>query len=434
MLTFFFIGMLVLAFKIYRESSFYIINSDSAVLGNVYDRNGDVLFDQDAVPETYGYDHFTDVANIIGNDSGQMTNTLVSENLDMLNNYSFSMGMKSTGGKSAVYTTLDHNANRAVYDAFGGKNGTAIAYNYKTGEILVCVSRPGLNPFGGYSDLEEGSLLCKAFYKFTPGSTQKISTLIAARESMGEPLLASKSFSCTGSYFNKGEQTIYCHSSYGHGEQDIVKAFANSCNPFFAQLVEDDDFNIEAVTNSLNKMGYSVNDSTPYFLEIDNISIQTASTFLTDKNDFSTQWGLIGQGETMISPCMLMLWQSAIASETGKSVLPYLISHTTSVDGRNEEKGSTRYTSNFFTAQTASYVKNVMMKNGERYTDSIPGYSLGVKSGTAQIKNGDEENSLLVGFDTNPEHPIAFCILIEDRHTGDVTTENIAYTLLTSLN
>ena len=91
MLSAFMIGMGTLAFRIYSQSSFYISNSDKAALGKVYDRDGDVLFDQNASPDTYDYDHFTDVANFIGNDSGQMTNTLVSENMKLLSNYSFSV-------------------------------------------------------------------------------------------------------------------------------------------------------------------------------------------------------------------------------------------------------------------------------------------------------------------------------------------------------
>ncbi|MBE6852229.1 MAG: ABC transporter permease [Ruminococcus sp.] len=433
MLTLFLAGMFVLVYTIYTESSFYILNSDSADLGKVYDRNGDVLFDKNAVPDTYGYDHFTDVANFIGNDSGQMTNTLVSQNLTLLNNYSFSIGEKGKDGQSAIYTTIDHNANKRVYDSFGNKNGAAIAYNYKTGEILVCTSRPGLNPFGGYSELEEGSLLCKAFYKFVPGSTQKILTLIAARESMGEPLLESKQYNCDSVFHNTSGQPIYCHYTSGHGTQHIINAFANSCNPFFAQLVEDSDFNMELATTSLKKLGYSVNKSAPYKLEINNISVETASTTLTDKYDFSTQWGFIGQGETMISPCMLMMWQSAVANETGKSTLPYMIDHITDVNGTSEDMKKTDFSSQFFSGETASYVKNIMISNGERYNGSIPGYTLAIKSGTAQIKNGDEENSLLTGFDTNPEHPIAFCVLIEDRHPGDITTEHIVHTLLSAL-
>lgn len=433
-LTVFMIGMAMLAYKIYSESSFYISNSDGAVLGKVYDRNCDVLFDQDATPETYGYDHFNDVANFIGNDSGQMTNTLVSENMELLSNYSFSVGLRDNDGKSAVYTTLDHSANQNVYNAFNGKNGAAIAYNYLTGEILVCVSRPGLNPFAGYENLEDGSLLCKAFYKYTPGSTQKVLTLITAHEIMGEPLLASKRYSCSGIYKNKTDQDIICHSSSGHGEQDISAAFSNSCNPFFAQLVEDPDFFLDNAVSSLKQMGYSVNGSSPFSFEINNISVESASTTIKDKNEFSTQWGLIGQGETMISPCMLMVWQSAIATSTGKSVLPYVISSTSDVVGNTENRGKITYSQQFFPPATAEYVKNIMIQNGQRYTDSIPGYTLGLKSGTAQIKNGDEENSFLVGFDTSPDNPIAFCVVIEDREQGDVTTDSIVYTLLSSLD
>ena len=119
MLLVFCIGMIMLVFKVYKESSFYIVNSSNAVLGKVYDRNGDVLFDQKATPETYGYDHFTDVANFIGNDSRQMTNTLVSENMELLSNYSFSLGVKGSDGQSSIHTTLNHAANQAVYNSFG---------------------------------------------------------------------------------------------------------------------------------------------------------------------------------------------------------------------------------------------------------------------------------------------------------------------------
>ncbi len=434
MLSAFMIGMGTLAFRIYSQSSFYISNSDKAALGKVYDRDGDVLFDQNASPDTYDYDHFTDVANFIGNDSGQMTNTLVSENMKLLSNYSFSAGLRNNDGKSSIVTTLDHEANQMVYNAFGEKNGTAIAYNYLTGEILVCVSRPGLNPFGGYTGLEDGSLLCKAFYKFTPGSTQKILTTAAARETMGADLLMSKKYSCSGVYKNRTGKDILCHYSAGHGEQNIYDAFANSCNPFYAQLVEDGDFVMNNVMKVFKDMGYSVNCSKAYSLEIDGINVETASTVLNDKNDFSTQWGFIGQGETMISPCMLMMWQSAVATGSGKSVLPYVISSYTDVVGNKTEMNSKRYSSQFFSKETAGFVKDIMIKNGQRYTDSIPGYTLGLKSGTAQVKEGKEENSFLAGFDTNPENPVAFCVLIENKDQWGITTDSIVWTLLDSLD
>lgn len=431
-ITFFCIGVVILIVKLYRESSFYIINSNEAVLGYVYDRRGNILFDQNASPEKYGADYFTDIANVIGTDTNQMTNTLVSENLQYLNNYTFSLGTKDSEGKCAIYSTLDHEANRAVYDSFQGKNGAAIAYNYKNGDVYICVSRPGLNPFNGYENLEEGSLLNKNFFKFPPGSTQKIATLIAARENMSEELLNSKSYNCSGIYKNAYDQDIICHTSSGHGMQGIADGFKNSCNPFFAQLVADPDFSLEDTICSLRNLGYSVNKSTPMKLEINNMTVQTASTVLNDKNEFSTQWGYIGQGETMVSPCMMMMIQSAIANENGIAAKPHLINHTTRIDGTVDNQAEPEFTEKLFSSETAKYVKDIMISNGARYTN-IAGYSLGLKSGTAQMKDGKEENSLLTGFDTNPEHPIAFCVLIEDRHSGEVMTDDIVYKILSSL-
>ena len=129
-----------------------------------------------------------------------------------------------------------------------------------------------------------------------------------------------------------------------------------------------------------------------------------------------------------------MMWQSAIANESGKSTMPYLIDHVTNVNGRTVESASVNYSEQLFSSQTASEVKEIMLENGLNYTGKIPGYTLGVKSGTAQVKNGEEENSLLTGFVDDKDFPIAFAILIENRESYDVSTEHIASVILDSLN
>ena len=120
----FFLGMGVLVWKVVKESSFYMSHSDDVTLGMVYDRNNQILFDPNASTETYDENYFLDVGNVIGDDSGQMTNTLVSENIEKLQNYSLIFGA-TPHGKTAIYSTLDHKANQTVYNAFGSKNGTA---------------------------------------------------------------------------------------------------------------------------------------------------------------------------------------------------------------------------------------------------------------------------------------------------------------------
>ncbi len=440
MITFFLLlfiaGMVVLVVKINAESSFYIGNSDNQILGNVYDRNGDVLFDGSGKGQ-YEDNHFIDVGNIIGDDKGQMTNTLVAANPDKLNNYSFSTGLVEEGGKAAIYSTLDHYANRAVYDAYNGRKGCTVAYDYKTGEILVCTSLPSLDVTKGYDNIENfetGTLISKNLYGTVPGSTQKISTVIAALETMGEQKLMSKEFTCEGEYTNRSGDVIKCHYPAGHGTQGIQEAIENSCNPFFAQLVEDSDLPLGRIKEVYRKLGYSVNGDKKKKIDIDGISCETASTTLENSFDFDTQWGCIGQGDTLVSPIQLMMWQSAIATGTGKMTMPYLIGYCTDVKGKITDRAETKYSERLFSQATAQSVRQMLMTNAsDRYSSSLGNYKVGVKSGTAQVKNGEEENSLLVGFVDDPRHPIAFCIMIEDKNGSSLTTEKIANVLLDAL-
>lgn len=436
-LVFFVAGMIALVIKIQREASFYMMHSDSHELGMVYDRNGDVLFDGSGNGE-YEDNYFIDVGNLIGDDKGQMTNTLVAQNLEKLNNYSFSAGLVREGGKAAIYTTLDHKANRTVYNAFGNQDGCAVAYNYKTGEILVCTSLPSLDVTKGYeniSDFKSGTLISKTLYGTVPGSTQKVSTVIAALEIMGADTLFSKSFSCSGTYMNKGGNNIDCHNAYGHGTQNIQQAVENSCNPFFAQLIEDEDLPLSQVKKVYEKLGYAVNDDEEEYFDIDGIRCQKASTTLNDPYEFKTQWGCIGQGDTLVSPIQLMMWQSAIANESGEMTIPHLIDHTTDVYGKINDDAKTQFSDRLFSDDTAETVKQILLTNGENhYANMITGYKLGVKSGTAQVNEGNTENSLLVGFVDDPDLPVAFCILIEDKNNTSLKTENIAQVMLDALS
>ncbi len=437
MLLVFLLGFGFLIYRLQTEATFYISHASNLSLGKVYDRNGEVLFDPNATAEEYGADYFLDVGNLIGDDSRQMTNTLVAQNKDLLANFSFMLG-EQPDGQAAICTTLDHTVNRAVYDSFGSKDGCAVAYNYMTGEIYVCLSKPSVNVLDHYENIEslpEGSLLCKVFYPTVPGSTQKISTTIAALEHIGYDALMTKTYTCAGSYQNLGGEVIKCHHNAGHGSQGIIDAFANSCNPWFAQLVEDPDWTLDDIKETYRAMGYNINDENEQtYFDVNGISGYTASTSLTDKNDFSTQWGCMGQGTTLVSPLQLMVWQSAIANQTGTSTMPYLIDHALTVGGKETAKAKTAYGKNMFKPDNAAHTREIMLANGRsRYADVLPGYDIAVKSGTAQIGNEKTENSLLVGFVDDTNFPVAFCIVIENRVSGEITTNQIAATMLQGL-
>ena len=170
------------------------------------------------------------------------------------------------------------------------------------------------------------------------------------------------------------------------------------------------------------------------YIDINGIQCETASTTLENSYEFRTQWGCIGQGDTLVSPIQLMMWQSAIANGTGKMTMPYLIDHVTDLNGHEKEKAKIHFSEKIFSESTASTVKQIMLTNGsDRYSYLINGYTVGVKSGTAQVDEGAKENSLLVGFVDDPSFPIAFCILIENKDSGYLTTEQVAQVLLDNL-
>lgn len=452
LIVLFLLGMVLLVARIVSQASFYMSHSHNVKLGYIYDRNGEVLFDEDATAEKYGADYFLDVGNLIGDNSGRMTNTLVSENLKDLQNYNLLFGAVQNG-KSAIYTTLDHDANQQVYQEFGNKNGTAIAYNYQTGEILVCVSKPSVNILEDVdvSTLETGSLLCRAFYQTIPGSTQKVCTTAAAIETIGYDALMQKSYNCTGTYYNNYGNSIECHDSGGHGWQNVSQAFQNSCNPWYAQLVQD--LPLSGLQDAFRRMGYRVNGEGSAQTEMDGISIFTASTTIEDTNDSITQWGCIGQGETVISPFQLMMWESAIANGTGQMTQPYLISYRQDLFGTVKNKAKTTYSDSIYSAETAQQVRAIMRENGDLARYSTINYPIGLKTGTAEVEIDDEdaykyenvitrpdgskkiEDSLLVGFCDDSNLPIAFCIVIENWSNSDsVTTNNIARTMLNALS
>lgn len=430
-------GLIYLAYVLITQSAFYMAKSGSTTYGKVYDRTGDVLFDGTQPLSSYGYGHFADVGNLIGDTSGQMSNTIVARNIGDLANYSFTYG--TGGGTASLETTLLHSANKAVFNAFQNKNGTAIAYNWKTGEVMVCVSRPCVDIAQGYENLASmpsGSLLCKAFYPVVPGSTQKVSTLLAAYQYAGIDRINALEYSCAGSWVNAEGDAINCHQDYGHGTQLLADAFANSCNPYFAQLVQSGTVPLSAIISGYTRMGYAVNDAKAASMELNGIVIAPASTTLTDKNQFETQWGALGQGKTLVSPYQLMLWQGAIANGTGSAVKPYLLTSKTSADRTVTELAVTETTQQMFTPEAAKGVQDVMVQNAaNRYAGNLSGYTCGVKSGTAQVKDGEKEyeNSLLAGFCLDENCPIAFCIMIEERESWDVTTAQIARVLLDSL-
>ena len=130
-----------------------------------------------------------------------------------------------------------------------------------------------------------------------------------------------------------------------------------------------------------------------------------------------------------------MMWQSAIANGTGKMTMPYLIDEVTNVRGKITERAETTFSDRLFSEETSDTIRQILLTNGaNNYTYAISGYTIGVKSGTAQVDEGKKENSLLTGFVDDPMMPVAFCVLLEDRNSTSLKAEQIVKVMLDALS
>lgn len=118
----------------------------------------------------------------------------------------------------------------------------AIVMDPNNGEILAMASLPDFTPsyfvpsidagaWKNYNTNQANPLVNKAINNFTPGSTFKLPTAIAA-SIHGH---ASDSEYCPG-YVTYGDIKIHCWKRLGHGQLDLEESMQRSCNCYFMRI------------------------------------------------------------------------------------------------------------------------------------------------------------------------------------------------------
>ena len=123
--------------------------------------------------------------------------------------------------------------------------GSVVIMDIHSGQVISLVSSPGFDPNRfdpgiSASDWEllsnhpRNPLLNKAISgQYSPGSTFKMMVALSALES-GVININDKVF-CSG-HIEFGEKKFHCWNEFGHGNLNVVKAIARSCDVFFYQI------------------------------------------------------------------------------------------------------------------------------------------------------------------------------------------------------
>src|SRR5262245_32017414 len=140
--------------------------------------------------------------------------------------------------------TIDYDLQKAAAEQLQGKSGAVVMLNPQTGEILAMASAPSFDPGDVdndvkwqeiWTDAKQKPLLNRALDEYyLPGSTLKALTASAATEAG----LDDRTFTCRGEGWTPpgSNRPIRDDQGESHGTLNLLEAYTQSCNQYFAQL------------------------------------------------------------------------------------------------------------------------------------------------------------------------------------------------------
>ena len=230
--------------------------------------------------------------------------------------------------------TLDYDLQQAAEDAFAvaGFNGAAVVLDPRSGEILSLVSLPAYDPNAFALGIDQSTwnelnqdtelpLSNRALQgRYSPGSTFKIATAIAALEEG----IVTPDFrvSCRGggTFYGRFYQ---CHTT--HGSVDMREALEQSCNTYFytlGEMMEIDQIHKWAAVLGLGELsGLGL----PHEVQ----GLMPSSAWKREARGEPWYPGetisvAIGQGPVSVTPISMAVMMATVANR-GKRVTPYLL-------------------------------------------------------------------------------------------------------------
>ena len=403
----------------------------SSSLGNISDRNGNVLATSTEEGRTYSDSETVRRAllHTVGDPYGYISTSVEYTMRDKLTGYNLITGLNDTIFNrmgSDIALTVDQNACAAAYNALGGKNGAVLVYNYQTGEILVKVSAPGFDPAYIPEDLETNEAY-KGVYldntlssSFTPGSIFKIVTAAAAMEKWPDTW-SQWTHTCTGSE-NIGGSDVTCLYGTAHGDQDMFSAMGNSCNVFFASLASE--IGAQALQAKAEEMGFGREFS------LGSVPTAQSEIDLSAASQNELAWAGVGQYTVLCNPYHMMVLMGAIANG-GEYVQPRLTQESQLFSGLLPGEDRT-----LVTAAEAQNLTQLLRGDVENYYGDwlFPtGMNVCAKTGTGEVGEGKAPNCWMVGFCDSVDYPYAFAILVEEGTGGIESAGSVASAVMNAL-
>jgi penicillin-binding protein 2 len=317
-----------------------------------------------------------------------------------------------TPGNSLVLT-VDRDLQATAEEAMQGHDGSIVALDARTGDILAMVSRPAFDPnvFARGIRLPEWKALVEDRKRplnsksvqgtYPPGSTYKVVMAAAALEE--GVITPFTTIHCGGGLFF-GNRTFRCWRPQGHGGVNVHEALVRSCDVFFYQVGQR--LGVDTIAEYSHRFGLGA--PTGITLEHESGGIIPSSAWKRQR--FGEPWYpgetlsiAIGQGYVTTTPLQMASVIATIANG-GVVYRPKFVKRVEGTDGTTMLEESPEVVRDMgFKKSTLLQIREALsdVVNSKRGTGSnarLPGIEVGGKTGTAQASRAGGDKSSQRGW------------------------------------
>ncbi|MCP4745933.1 MAG: penicillin-binding protein 2 [Desulfobacteraceae bacterium] len=359
-----------------------------------------------------------------------------------------------------IALTLDAALQKTAEKALGENAGAVVAVDPRNGKILALASRPGFDPnvfVDGLTREQWQALITNPLRPlenktiqavYPPASPYKIITTIAGLE---EGIIDSETtYFCPG-YYKYGNRVFRCWKRGGHGEVNVVKALAQSCDVFYYQVGEA--LGIDRLAWYAKACG--LGSATGIGLKGEMAGLVPTAAW--KRKRFGTNWQggetlsvAIGQGYNLVTPLQLAI----LAASVGHNGVRYRPLYIKSI--HNTESGEIFVNKSEVIGRLPVSQKNMNIlrqglsdvvnnAEGTAYSSRLKGIAFSGKTGTAQVvgRKTDAKTGKDIGLESAPkdhawfvayapsEQPrIAVSVIVEHGEHGSTAAAPIAKELI----
>lgn len=316
---------------------------------------------------------------------------------------------------NSIELTIDLSVQRAAERAMQGVRGAAVVLDPRSGEVLAQVSSPWFDAnrldesWQSLSQSKASPLLDRATSgRYPPGSTLK--PFIAAVGLESGVVSRSTKYTCTGGISVDG-QVIRDYGGEAHGEVDLARAIAVSCNSYFADL----GIRLDPMDLVRGAEEFLLTRSDFYDLQLARPEFPGVSKL----GEGARAQVSIGQGSVAVTPIHMALLAAAVANG-GVIMRPHLVRRIISPEGRTLKTFRPREIARPMSSRIARQIADGM-KDAVRYGTAkgaaIPNVEVAGKTGTAENPRG-QPHAWFIGYAPADDPRAVVAVVVENGGSG----------------